>query len=139
MSKLIFTILATLVTSSLFGQKDSVGKIKKNEDVLNFIHSEGYSNFELIKTSPSGWISAIKEKKVISNMATSGFYIFKDCKTFLSFYKETIFSNKEKYISDVYQTMLARNSRILNLYNINKEDTLILGTPDEYERWKKDG
>jgi hypothetical protein len=35
--------------------------------------------------------------------------------------------------------MLARNSRILNLYNKNKGDTLILGTPDEYECWKKDG
>lgn len=95
--------------------------------------------YSYITTSPSGWISAIKEKKVISNMATSGFYIFKDCETFLSFYKETIFFNKEKYISDVYQTMLAKNSRILNLYNKNNDDTLILGTPDEYEHWKRNG
>lgn len=95
--------------------------------------------YSYIETSPTGWISAIKEKKVVSNMASSGLYIFKTCDTFLNLYEETIFSEKEKYISDVYQTMLAKNSRILNSYNKNKEETLILGTPDEYERWKRNG
>ncbi len=82
MSKLIFTILAILVTSTLFGQKDSVGKIKRNEDLLNFIHSEGYSNFELIKTSPFGGYVMSRYRGISDgkNSLSEDYFNFKKCK-----------------------------------------------------------
>lgn len=82
MSKLIFTILATLVTSSLFGQKDSVGKLTRNEDLLNFIHSEGYSNFELIRTSPSGGYVMSRYRGISDgkNSLSEDYFNFKKCK-----------------------------------------------------------
>ena len=95
--------------------------------------------YSYVRISTSGLVSEIKEKKIISNMASSGLYIFKNCDTFINSYKETVFHHEEKYISEVFQTMLAKHSKILNLYSKNKKDTLILGTPEEYERWKKNG
>lgn len=95
--------------------------------------------YSFVKTYPSGLISEIAEKKVISNMASSGLYIFKNCDTFINSYEETVFCHGEKYISEVFQTMLAKHSKILNIYSKNKKDTLILGTPEEYEKWKKNG
>jgi dTDP-glucose pyrophosphorylase len=95
--------------------------------------------YSYVKVCEKGNILCIKEKKVISNMATSGLYIFKNCKTFICSYENTIFSRREKYISEVYQEMINRQSKILNLHNNRKQDTLILGTPSEYENWKKSG
>ena len=39
----------------------------------------------------------------------------------------------EEYISDVYNLMLNEDCRILNKFYQNKKDTIILGTPEEYE------
>jgi dTDP-glucose pyrophosphorylase len=95
--------------------------------------------YSYVKVSHQGNIICIKEKTVISKKATSGLYIFKDCKTFVTGYEKTLFSHHEKYISEVYQEMIKRQSKILNSHNNRKQDTLILGTPSEYEHWKKSG
>ena len=95
--------------------------------------------YSYVKVCNQGNILCIKEKKVISQMASSGLYIFKNCETFICSYEKTLFSHREKYISEVYQEMIRRQSKILNLHNNRKQDTLILGTPSEYENWKKNG
>lgn len=98
--------------------------------------SQAYS---YVKICREDTIIEIKEKQVISNMASSGLYIFQNLEVFLTYYEKTAFLNKEKYISQIYQTMLMSQSIVLNLYNNRKQDTVILGTPDEYERWKENG
>lgn len=95
--------------------------------------------YSYVKTSKEGTIEEMQEKKVISSMASTGLYIFKSYKTLLSYYEKTIFLKKERYISEIYQTMIKQKLKIFNLHSSSKIDTLILGTPCEYEKWIKNG
>lgn len=99
-------------------------------------NSDAYS---YIKTTEDGVVKEIKEKSVISLMASTGLYIFKNYKIFMHSYNKTIFLSNEKYISAIYQTMIEHELKVINLHNISQDDTLILGTPSEYERWIKNG
>jgi len=98
--------------------------------------SDAYS---YIRTTEDGVVREIKEKSVISLMATTGLYIFKNYKIFMESYDKTIFLSNEKYISAIYQTMIEHELKVINLHNKNQDDTLILGTPAEYEHWIKNG
>ena len=57
MSKLIFTILTTLATSSLFGQGVSIQEIQTAKDVENLIRSldENYADFEVFQIDENGY------------------------------------------------------------------------------------
>ena len=57
MSKLIFTILTTLATSSLFGQGVSIQQIQTAKDVENLIRSldENYAGFEVFQIDENGY------------------------------------------------------------------------------------
>ena len=67
----------------------------------------------------------IVEKKVISKLATSGLYCFKNGNVVFHNYKKT-----NLYISDIYQNILAKGG-ILKI-SISKGSTVVLGTPKEY-------
>jgi len=95
--------------------------------------------YSYVKISKEGTIKEMQEKKVISSMASTGLYIFKSYETLLSYYKKTVFLKQEKYISEIYQTMIKQKLKIFNLHSSSKNDTLILGTPCEYEKWIKNG
>ena len=95
--------------------------------------------YSYVKTSKKGFVTEIQEKNVISHMASSGLYIFKNFDTFIKNYEDTVFVSKEKYISAIYQRMLSKKLKIFNLHNNDEQKTLILGTPIEYERWKLNG
>lgn len=70
----------------------------------------------------------IIEKKVISNFASSGMYGFSSYEIFLDFYY-----HGDIYISDIIKRAITNNisTKIGNIYTEN--DTLVLGTPAEYE------
>jgi len=72
-------------------------------------------------------VVSIVEKVVISNYATSGFYVFKNIDMFLNYY-----SDKTLYISDIYQKMIddGLDIRATNLHH--EKDTIVLGSPSEY-------
>jgi NDP-sugar pyrophosphorylase family protein len=72
-------------------------------------------------------VQSIAEKVLISNNATSGFYAFSSAQKFLEFY-----SNKELYISDLYQKMLDNGVKIMVSAAHSEKDTIVLGTPSEY-------
>ena len=116
-----------------------VQNLKKGADGAIDTFPSTSNAYSYVEVCDQGNILCIKEKKVISKMASSGLYIFKNCETFISSYAKTVFSRHEKYISAVYQEMIRRQSKILNLHNDRKQDTLILGTPSEYEHWIKNG
>ena len=100
-----------------------------------------YSNdpaFSYVKSN-SKEIIEIKEKQVISNMATTGFYLFKNFNTYIEIYKECNFHGHESYISDIYRKIIAKGLKIYNLHNENPKDTIVLGTPEEYFNWLKSG
>ena len=54
------------------------------------------------------------------------------------FYKQLRNDKSEEYISDVYNKMLENKENKKLFYEIS-EDTIILGTPEEYEAWLKNG
>jgi dTDP-glucose pyrophosphorylase len=80
-------------------------------------------------------VTAIAEKKVIGPWATSGLYGFHDAATYLRHARTTPHRSKgEFYISDVYRTMLEAGCD-LRVAPSRHEDTIVLGTPAEYEAW----
>jgi dTDP-glucose pyrophosphorylase len=95
-------------------------------------------DFSYLLKDDRGYVKDIKEKEVISNMATSGFYGFLSSAFYNKIYKDTDFSDGERYISSVYKTMVRLGYKISNLHNNEDGDTLILGTPKDYKAWIKD-
>ena len=76
----------------------------------------------------------IAEKVVISPHATTGLYGFGSCEVYLDACGRTSGRSKaEFYVSDVYRTMLADGRRIEIDPPGPDQDTIVLGTPAEYE------
>lgn len=89
-------------------------------------------HFSYIKER-NNYVVEIKEKIVISNMASSGLYLFKDSRTYEKYYKKlSQYSRKEKFISEVYEKMLSEGKRISYSFSKDQKKTIILGTPEQY-------
>jgi len=89
--------------------------------------------YSYVKTNSNNVITDIKEKEVISNKATTGLYVFKDLNEYEKYYKQ-IQTDREYYISYLYELMLLDKKEIT--VNTKMENTIILGTPGEYEQNK---
>tara|TARA_B100001245_G_C22764711_1_gene369893 strand:- start:55 stop:813 length:759 start_codon:yes stop_codon:yes gene_type:complete len=113
-----------------------IKKIIRNNvnGVVDTFNSDS-KNFSYVSLDHEGLVKEIVEKKVISNRATSGLYVFSNYDTYRTFYKKIDFSKKELFISDVYTQALNSNLKVFNLHNENPRDTIVLGTPSEYEDW----
>lgn len=70
-------------------------------------------------------VNEIVEKVLISDIATSGMYGFKDFETFKSYYNNG-------YISDIYRSMIKDMLIVKTGHKHSELDTIVLGTPDEY-------
>ena len=79
-------------------------------------------------------VTFIKEKSVISDHATTGLYGFKSPEYYLSSYAETQF-NGEQYISSIYEFLLSRNAYIIDKHANDPDDTIVLGTPEQYQTY----
>ena len=115
---------------------NTIKKIIRNNvnGVVDTFNSNS-KNFSYVSLDHEGLVKEIIEKKVISNRATSGLYVFSNYDTYRTFYKKIDFSKKELFISDVYTQVLNSNLKVFNLHNENPRDTIVLGTPSEYEDW----
>ena len=115
---------------------NTIKKIIRNNvnGVVDTFNSNS-KNFSYVSLDHEGLVKEIIEKKVISNRATSGLYVFSNYDTYRTFYKKIDFSKKELFISDVYTQALNSNLKVFNLHNENPRDTIVLGTPSEYEDW----
>ena len=70
----------------------------------------------------------VAEKILISDMATSGMYGFKNSDTF----EKNYIHKKDLYISSIYETMI-QNGLSISVSSLHLElDTVVLGTPEEY-------
>lgn len=116
----------------------NIDTILYNRDLTNLEnilkHYDGY--IDIFKSSNHNYsyvlvanneVQTIAEKVLISNLATSGLYAFSSAQKFLDFY-----SNKELYISDLYQKMLDNGSKITVSAIHSEKDTIVLGTPSAY-------
>jgi len=73
-------------------------------------------------------VAMIGEKVLVSELATSGLYCFAEARDFLSHYEG------QTYISEIYQSMLKQGKDIKIGTIHDEEDTLVLGTPEDYLR-----
>jgi len=109
--------------------------LTQNNEVSGFIDvfSEDSKNYSYVKVSPKMYVEKIAEKIVISKYATSGLYGFCNKQIFLNYYKKLNFHDDEIYISDIYKLMISDslNIKIGDLYS--KDQTIVLGTPNEFK------
>ena len=79
----------------------------------------------------------IAEKKVISNDATSGLYFFSSPSLYIDKFIEGNFLHfeSEVYISDIYEYLIKKGLTVTFSKSIDKKDTQILGTPEEYYKY----
>lgn len=90
--------------------------------------------YSFVGADAAGRAIEIAEKIVISRNATTGFYAFKSARTYRDWATQTSPAAGEFYISDVYKRMIAAGCDVrINTRLPDVQDTIILGTPAEYE------
>lgn len=94
-------------------------------------------NYSYVTIDPDGRVTAMAEKIVISRHATSGLYGFASPEVYLDGVEAAEADGSrpagEFYISDVYRAMIAGGARIEAAPGTQDQQTIILGTPAEYE------
>jgi hypothetical protein len=74
----------------------------------------------------------IVEKKQISPYASSGLYGFSSADNYMAHYDKLLQKNDELYVSDVLQNMIVSDKRIFMNGLSNTQETIVLGSPQEY-------
>ena len=78
-------------------------------------------------------MTQIAEKVVISPWATTGLYGFSSPEAYLNWVDHARPNSREFYISDVFAAILAAKGRIAAGTPTAAQQTIVLGTPAEYE------
>ena len=78
----------------------------------------------------------IVEKKQISPYASSGLYGFLTASLYMNYYDalfgKHLYEKNELYVADVIQSMIAANKKVFMNGLSNNQETLVLGSPQEY-------
>jgi dTDP-glucose pyrophosphorylase len=74
----------------------------------------------------------IVEKKQISPYASSGLYGFLTASMYMNYYDSCIQQNNELYVADVIQSMIGAGRRAFMNGLGNNQETIVLGSPQEY-------
>jgi NDP-sugar pyrophosphorylase family protein len=91
-----------------------------------------------VAINDSGFVSKVKEKQVISNIATCGVYAFKSGRLFESAYSKMVEcedkTNGEFYVAPTYNYLIDSGYRI-GVANLGPTSAIMhgLGTPEDYE------
>lgn len=144
----------------------SKGQIKDNSKPMISVNSDQYMNWnskpfvEELKRNPNtsyivtfnnndpkcsyvrienGKVSEVREKKVISNIATVGIYHWKTTEDFYidaeEMIRRDIRDNNEFYVAPVYNLSIERGLDV-NVFNIGKSEFLPVGTPNDLIKFK---
>jgi len=112
-------------------------EIKNADGILGTFNSVSPKN-SYVKLNDNGEIIEVKEKVVISNIATNGFHFWKSGNLFVDSAKQMILSeeryNNEFYVAPSYNHLIKQGHKILP-YNYNLH--FPIGTPDDLESFKK--
>ena len=102
--------------------------------ILTFIDIEQNPKWSFAKISQDGIVKEVKEKKVISNYATVGIYLFNKGKYFVDSAIDMIINNdrvnNEFYTCPVYNYSIINKNKF-GIYNIENEKMHGLGTPED--------
>jgi dTDP-glucose pyrophosphorylase len=101
-----------------------------------FISSSKKNSY--MKLDPQGEVTEVKEKIVISNIATNGLHFWKNGKNFVSSVKEMIKAgeryNNEFYIAPTYNYLIKDGKKILPFfYNLHWP----IGVPEDLNKYKQ--
>lgn len=114
----------------------------KNVDghIMCFLKNEPNPGLSYAKVNDSGYVSLVKEKKVISNLATAGVYFFSKGKYFVNGAIDMIINNdrvnNEFYVAPVYNYLISRKMKI-GTYTIDIQQMHDLGTKSKLETYKQ--
>lgn len=133
--KVVFHNIDTILKGIDFSKVDKI--LDEYSGYIDIFESDSV-NYSYVCCNEIGVLTEMKEKVVISNMATSGLYCFSNYSLYERYYKQCSYDN-EFYISSIY------NKYIMNRENIfidktvlnSKQEIVILGTPKEYEDFKR--
>ena len=105
--------------------------VKHNDgSIITFKEKEGSNKWSFVRLDEHGLVDQIKEKQVISNLASTGHYYFDKGSDFVKYaeqmIKDDIRVNNEFYVSGVYEYMLKDNKKVSN-YTV--DSFAGLGTP----------
>ena len=117
-----FHNIDTILYNRNFSSVDQL--LNKCDGVIDVFKSSNHKySYVLTKNNV---VTLIKEKMVISDKATSGFYAFSSPHIFQKYYKD------QEYISDLYLDMILDECTIRTTDLHSEKDTIVLGTPEEY-------
>lgn len=109
-------------------------------NLICFTKKEPDIKLSYARVNDFGYVSQVKEKEVISNMATAGVYYFKKGKYFVNGAIDMIISNdrvnNEFYVAPVYNYLISRNFKI-GIYTIDSNQKFDLDTEKNHEAFKK--
>lgn len=112
-------------------------KVKEADGVIGVFHSCSPKN-SYIELGEDNKVIRVKEKEVISRIATNGFHWWKrgsyfiDSVELMSNYKDTV--NNEYYVAPSYNYMLQKGMKVLPYwFNLHYP----IGTPEDYEAYRK--
>lgn len=110
-------------------------KINDADGVLGAFISSSKKN-SYVKLDPNGEVIEVREKIVISNIATNGLHYWKNGKDFIESAKQMIAANErynnEFYIAPTYNHLIQNGKKILPFfYNLH----MPIGTPEDLEKY----
>jgi dTDP-glucose pyrophosphorylase len=92
-----------------------------------------------VQVDNDGWFKKLKEKEVISNLATVGMYFFSSGKEYIKFAIEMIIRNdrtkNEFYIAPIYNYIHKIYPNSIRVYKIEKSKMHGIGTPKDLENY----
>lgn len=85
-----------------------------------------------VRVDDQGWVVEAREKQVISNLATTGVYVWRKAKSFVDaatvMIEQNIRTNNEFYVCPVYNFNIVNNQTV-NTYHVNRHWPI--GTPED--------
>ncbi|MDG1720619.1 MAG: hypothetical protein P8I31_05140, partial [Bacteroidia bacterium] len=97
--------------------------IQKNSGYIDVFSSNSHDYSYVI--SERGNVLQVAEKVLISEIASSGLYGFKDIDTYLKYYNPG-------YIINMFSSMISDGFSVVHGDVHDEKDTIVLGTPKEY-------
>jgi len=119
----------TIVTGRKF--EEIVHKMDDWYDVYIDVFVGNSPKYSYVRAFESVVIEIV-EKKQISPYASSGLYGFSSPHSYLNYYNSFVQDKEELYISDVIQGMISNNLRAFMNDLGNYQETIVLGSPQEY-------
>jgi hypothetical protein len=104
---------------------------KKKEALLDVFPGQN-SNYSYVRAKDTKNVSEVIDYKIISSLACSGLYGFGSFREMSERSDFILKNNINANFSDLYNDYIKNFNKVYYVQNINRKDTLVLGTPEEY-------